>query len=514
MGSQESTSKGGDHFEGGLLSKFQTETSIDKDSCSKEQIFEPGETTVFDKGGLSNDRQKSDNSSSKGHFPRILQSLVSCPQTRKEMATSNRSECGKSIFAYSNFQDGNCRKYSRFASRRRVGNLTRPYRCVLPHTNTPTVSKVSSLQCRRQIIPVHGLALQNRYSSTRIHHGSKRGETDGSCRRHQDSPVYRRLVNESKNKTAMSREYTQVDSSCAELGLDHKFRKIRFNSNSRNRIFGLQIRPQGRASLSNSKENRSSSGENSFHVGISSDISKEAHVTDWKHGFNGEDNTIGSSAYEATSMVSENTLEVSSISGYSSTCVPGSQTASSVVDQSFKFEEGFPTSSEGVQSPSIHRCFPKRLGGSFRASHSQWSVESGGVRTSHKHSRTKSSVSSFKIVRKSASESKSADFHRQLFSGCLSKQTGRHPFSRNVCPNLENHGLDKCQGDPDSGKTHSRESQYPGRFSVKERQGDSDRMGVESSSVQSNLPLLASTNGRFVCNKVESQPTNVCVSCP
>ena len=47
MGSQESTSKGGDHFEGGLLSKFQTETSIDKGSCNKEQIFEPGETTVL-----------------------------------------------------------------------------------------------------------------------------------------------------------------------------------------------------------------------------------------------------------------------------------------------------------------------------------------------------------------------------------------------------------------------------------------------------------------------------------
>ena len=83
MGSQESSSKGSDHFEGGLLSEFQKSTSIDKLSCNKEQIFEPGEARVFDKGGLSNNRQKSDNSSSKGHFPRILQSLVSCPQTRK-----------------------------------------------------------------------------------------------------------------------------------------------------------------------------------------------------------------------------------------------------------------------------------------------------------------------------------------------------------------------------------------------------------------------------------------------
>ena len=65
MGSKECTSKGGDHFEGGLLSEFQISTSIDKLSCNKEQVFEPGETTVFDKGGLSNDQQKSNNSSSK-----------------------------------------------------------------------------------------------------------------------------------------------------------------------------------------------------------------------------------------------------------------------------------------------------------------------------------------------------------------------------------------------------------------------------------------------------------------
>ena len=118
MGSQESTSKGGNNFEGGLLPKFHIKSSIDQGSCDKEQIFEPGETRVFDKGGLSNDRQKGDYSSSKGHFPGILQSLVSCPQTRKEMVSSDRSECGKQIFTCTHLQDGNCRKYLRFASRR------------------------------------------------------------------------------------------------------------------------------------------------------------------------------------------------------------------------------------------------------------------------------------------------------------------------------------------------------------------------------------------------------------
>ena len=95
MGNQKSSSKGCDHYEGGLLSKFQKSISIDILSCNKDKISEPGETRIFDKGGLSNDQQKNDNSSSKGHFPGILQSVVCCPPTRKEMATSKRSECGK-----------------------------------------------------------------------------------------------------------------------------------------------------------------------------------------------------------------------------------------------------------------------------------------------------------------------------------------------------------------------------------------------------------------------------------
>ena len=55
MRSKECSSKGSDHFEGGLLSEFQISTSFDKLSCNKEQVFGPGETTVFDKGSLSND---------------------------------------------------------------------------------------------------------------------------------------------------------------------------------------------------------------------------------------------------------------------------------------------------------------------------------------------------------------------------------------------------------------------------------------------------------------------------
>ena len=64
-------------------------------------------------------------------------------------------------------------------------------------------------------------------------------KADGSYRRHQNSPVHRRLITESKVETTMPREYPQVDSSCRKLGLDNKFPKIRFSSNSRNPLLHI-----------------------------------------------------------------------------------------------------------------------------------------------------------------------------------------------------------------------------------------------------------------------------------
>ena len=96
-------------------------------------------------------------------------------------------------------------------------------------------------------------------------------------------------------------------------------------------------------------------------VESSSHICKEAYVTDWKDGFNGEDYTIGSSAHEVTPRVSKNTQDIPSLLIFHFLC-PRFTGIFSVVDQCFNFEGGFTTPSEGAQSLSIHRCFSKWLG--------------------------------------------------------------------------------------------------------------------------------------------------------
>ena len=180
-------------------------------------------------------------------------------------------------------------EYSEFVTRREwVTSLNLIvyilYRCT-------QLSKLSLLQWRLQILPVHCLTPHYCYSFSRVHHGSKRGETDASCRRHQYAPVYRQLANENKLKTAMPREHPLVGSSCRKPRLDHKFLKIRFISNSSNQIFGYKFDLR--------KGSRLSSWKDSYNVESFSLILKEAHVR--------------LSAHEVTPMVSGNTADILSI---------------------------------------------------------------------------------------------------------------------------------------------------------------------------------------------------------
>ena len=122
-----------------------------------------------------------------------------------------------------------------------------------------------------------------------------------------------------------------------------------------------------------------------------------------------------------------------------------------MVDQSFNFEGGLTTPSEGAHSPSFHRCFPKGLGYSLEASTASGLCNQEESRL-HIHSTAKSKVVTSKMIHKSASESKSVDFHRQFISGCQYEQPGRHPLSSNMYLDLKNHGLNECQDDSDSGK--------------------------------------------------------------
>ena len=114
--------------------------------------------------------------------------------------------------------------------------------------------------------------------------------------------------------------------------------------------------------LSKSKENRQTQYSGGFHFAGSDYYSKENHVSNWGHGFHGEDSSIGSNPYETFSVVSEEQLAVSPVLGQGCSNYSGDKGSSGLVDGSSELALGFESASERIQFVDVHRCMREWLG--------------------------------------------------------------------------------------------------------------------------------------------------------
>ena len=97
MGKLQSASEGSSCFKAGLLSSIQTKTTPDQLSGNQKQLLISSKAESFAGGSLRNGSKRAvvlvQNQNSQ-----ILQPFVSGSKTRKQMASSNRSQCSKYIF--------------------------------------------------------------------------------------------------------------------------------------------------------------------------------------------------------------------------------------------------------------------------------------------------------------------------------------------------------------------------------------------------------------------------------
>ena len=177
-----------------------------------------------------------------------------------------------------------------------------------------------------------------------------------------------------------------------------------------------------------------------------------SHVSGWRHGFMGEYIAIGSLVYQVTPRPSI------MYQRYPQSCViPVS--VFQVLRDHLQWWTNFSSLKEGPLLRQKEHNLLLFVDAFFKGWDAQLMHQTAIGLWYHEESRLHiNRVTSFRIIRQSASESKSVDFHRQFISGCLSEQAGRYPLSGNLCLNLENQGLGECQEVSDSTKTHPRVS--------------------------------------------------------
>ena len=246
----------------------------------------------------------------------------------------------------------------------------------------------------------------------------------------------------------------------------------------------------------------------------SNNNSQDPDVFHRHSGISGEDSPNGQIAHEALPMVSQNSLEVSPIIGQKDTMFRNFEKTSGMVEKSKKCTDRLSPSCRRTQSPVIYRCFDQRLGCSFGRPDNQWTVVGHRSKFAYKHSRDEGSVLGNKVFPVPSFESKGLGGLRQCDSSSLPQQTGGDPLTGDVSHGLASDGFLQPQGNFAKGSSYPRVSQCNSRQSVSQGQDYSDRMVPSSQDFSGNLPNLAQTNGRFVCDQDEQQITSVCVSCP
>ena len=250
------------------------------------------------------------------------------------------------------------------------------------------------LSCTGSGLSVQSPTLRDCDCSIGVHSSSERGQVRSSFTRGLNPSVLGRLAGEGQGSGFLCSRCSKIYHSGRKVGLDCQFEKIRTQSNSGSRVSGLSVQSSRRFGLPNSKEIGQTQNSGSFHFARSHYYSKEAHVTNWGHGFHGEDSSFRSNPYETVSVVSEDQLAVSPVLGQDSSNFSADKGPSGLVDGSSKLTQGFESASERTQCVNIHRCIREGLGGPLEQLYYNWGLATIRKKLAYQYFGTESCFSS------------------------------------------------------------------------------------------------------------------------
>ena len=511
MGKFQGASEGSSCSETGLLSSIQRKTTSDPVSDHQKQLFGSSEAKSFAGGGSTNGSKKGSGSGSKQELSQILQSFVSGSKTRKQMATSNRSQCGKYILTCSHFQNGNCRSHSGFSSSRRVGGFTDAYFHVPIHQKFQKYLRfhVQGQAYQFRALPF-GIATAP-LEFTRVVKEVKFIALSQGVRIHQYLDDW--LVR-AKDPDSCARDVQKLISLVGKLGWIVNLKKSELNPTQDLEFLGYRFNLREGLVYPNQKKldklkilavsilqgHNTTPRKLMSLIGVMASMEKTVPLgrihmrpfqwflkTNWQFP-QSLDKVVPISQlikdHLAWWMDPQNLLKGSNLH----------QKEHNILM--------FTDASEKGWGAHLNNC---TVSGFWQPSEKDFHINILEL---------KAVFSSSETFSRTIKAKNSIGFFRQLNCGLLYQQGRRHSLLRNVCFDVENSGLVQCQGDPDQGQTYSRESQCDSRFPVQEGQGHSDRVVFASSGLSRNLPSLAQANGGSVCHQLECQASNLRISCP
>ena len=464
-------------------------------------------------GGITSAyRQKSGRKSSKSKIPRVLQPTIFSPKAQQQMEANTGPKQFKCFPQSGKVQDGNTGNHQNIPPAGRVGHLSRLQRCLLSHTDTGTIQKISTFSCPGPDLPVQSTAFRPVHSAHGVHCISQRGETDGHTQGYKNPPVPRRLVGESQIPTPLSPTHPNPGQNVPGPRLAGESREIRTGTQTSIRLRRLPVRPQVRPGQTDPGPVAKPSRQDTS-TSITTDLSGPAvHVFDRPPHSHRKTGSPRPTTHETHTVAPQKQMEGTRISGedYPPTEVPAPALTMVARRRQGASRPTFTPSK--TCSANFYRRIKRRVGRSLKRVHYKGFLIDTGKQAAHKPSRTKSSFPSFERISRSLCRKNSSSNNRQYYSSSLHKQGRRNEVGPTVCPTVENLDLVLPATSNPQSSTHSRPLKCDSRQTVQAGSNHPDRVVPPSGSLPPVMHPVAPASNRPVCHEVQPQITSVCLS--
>ena len=393
-----------------------------------------------------------------------------------------------------------------------MGHLNRFQGRLLPYTNTGTIQEIPEISCGGSDITVQSSTLWSVHSAHGVHCNSKGGEIDGHTPGYKNPPVPRRLVDERQFPPNLSPAYPNSSEAVTRFGLVGEFRKIRTGTQTDLQFCRLPVRPQVRSGPANTGPVAEPSRKDTLTAFTTSLSGLAVHVLDRFTKGHTKASSPRPTAYETHTVASQKQLEGTRITrkGHSNTQVPAP--TSTLVAGGEQCAPRSTIAPSKTCSANIYRRIKRRMGRSLKRTHCKRVLVTARKQVAYKLSGIKSSISSFKGIRRHLLKQDSSCSNRQHYSTVIQKQGRRHEVRSVVCPAVENPDLVYDTSGHSQSLTHFRPSECGSRQAIQTRPDHPNGVFSPSRGLPNNMQQVAPASNRHICHEVQQQVTSVCVT--
>ena len=450
--------------------------------------------------------------SQKSALYRILQSPLSCPKTREQVATCDRSEPSEHVLGCSKVQDGNTRIHSVLSLPRRVGNLDRPPRCVLSRTHPSPALQISQICPPRQSLPVCRSPIRASDGPVSIHPPSKRGETNGPEQRHQGTYVLGRLADQGTISRAVETPHSRNGVVGRKPGMAHKPVKVRAGPDTAIRVRGVQVQLIRGSCPTHSRQVEQVVLDGSGTKSETCHLCKRVDVLNWLAGINREDGTMGQVAHASFAMAPQTELAVPSVPRNQDSMGRFDKISTPVVVRPKQCVKRVSFAPQRSRSLDVYRRIKRRLGWTIRRLVRKRSVVPIRKGSPHKPAGVESGSARSQSVQEPVHRPGSVGGDRQHVSSGLCEQTGRHSISSDVCSSVEIDVLVQPQPGFTTSQTRTRSPKRTGGRSLQVQSNPVDRVVTPPGRGDQPMQTLVHPKSGPLCNQTQPQISSVCVS--